>query len=83
MYATIESVELQEEANQLAAMILQSEEAEHYRNCFKRLQQDEEAQQIIAHFTKVKSSMRMCSGSASIIRTIERSQRKCVRSKES
>jgi len=54
MYATIESVELQEEANQLAAMILQSEEAEHYRNCFKRLQQDEEAQQIIAHFTKVK-----------------------------
>ncbi|TWG60154.1 hypothetical protein L606_000100006390 [Bacillus subtilis J25] len=37
MYATMESVRLQSEAQQLAEMILQSETAENYRNCYKRL----------------------------------------------
>jgi cell fate (sporulation/competence/biofilm development) regulator YlbF (YheA/YmcA/DUF963 family) len=38
MYATMESVRLQNEAYDLANMILQSEAAEHYRKCYKRLQ---------------------------------------------
>ncbi len=54
MYATMESVRLQSEAQQLAEMILQSETAENYRNCYKRLQQDEEAGRIIRSFIKIK-----------------------------
>ncbi len=54
MYATMESVRLQSEAQQLAEMILQSETAENYRNCYKRLQEDEEAGRIIRSFIKIK-----------------------------
>ncbi|MED4524031.1 MULTISPECIES: YlbF family regulator [Bacillus amyloliquefaciens group] len=54
MYATIESVKLQSEAEQLAGMILQSETAENYRDCYKRLREDEEAGQIIRSFMSVK-----------------------------
>ncbi|UTL74242.1 regulatory iron-sulfur-containing complex subunit RicF [Bacillus halotolerans] len=54
MYATMESVRLQSEAQQLAEMILQSETAENYRNCYKRLQEDEEAERIIRSFIKIK-----------------------------
>ncbi|MGV4320477.1 regulatory iron-sulfur-containing complex subunit RicF [Bacillus mojavensis] len=54
MYATMESVRLQSEAQQLAEMILQSETAENYRNCYKRLQKDEEAGRIIRSFIKIK-----------------------------
>ena len=54
MYATMESLRLQNEADVLASMILQSEAAEHYRECYKRLQEDEEAGRIIASFTKIK-----------------------------
>lgn len=57
MYATIESVELQEEANQLAAMILQSEEAEHYRNCFKRLQRRRRSPTNYCPFYKSKRAI--------------------------
>ncbi|XBP84845.1 YlbF family regulator [Bacillus velezensis] len=54
MYATIESVKLQREAEQLAGMILQSETAENYRDCYKRLREDEEAGRIIRSFMSVK-----------------------------
>ncbi|WP_369888548.1 regulatory iron-sulfur-containing complex subunit RicF [Bacillus halotolerans] len=54
MYATMESVRLQSEAQQLAEMILQSETAVNYRNCYKRLQEDEEAGRIIRSFIKIK-----------------------------
>ncbi|MBT2624448.1 YlbF family regulator [Bacillus sp. ISL-32] len=54
MYATMESVLLQSEAQKLAGMILQSETAENYRNCYKRLQQDEEAGRIIRSFMDIK-----------------------------
>ncbi|MFP3671855.1 YlbF family regulator [Bacillus sp. SIMBA_031] len=54
MYATIESVKLQSEAEQLAGMILQSEAAENYRDCYKRLREDEEAGRIIRSFMSVK-----------------------------
>ncbi|PJN83069.1 YlbF family regulator [Bacillus velezensis] len=54
MYATIESVKLQSEAEQLADMILQSETAENYRDCYKRLREDEEAGRIIRSFMSVK-----------------------------
>ncbi|PJH94537.1 regulatory iron-sulfur-containing complex subunit RicF [Bacillus sp. SN1] len=54
MYATMESVRLQSEAQQLAEMILHSETAENYRNCYKRLQEDEEAGRIIRSFIKIK-----------------------------
>lgn len=54
MYATIESVKLQSEAEQLAGMILQSETAENYRDCYKRLREDEEAGRIIRSFISIK-----------------------------
>ncbi|MES5395127.1 YlbF family regulator [Bacillus amyloliquefaciens] len=54
MYATIESVRLQSEAEQLAGMILQSETAENYRDCYKRLHEDEEARRIIRSFMSIK-----------------------------
>ncbi|MBV2197666.1 YlbF family regulator [Bacillus velezensis] len=54
MYATIESVKLQSEAERLAGMILQSETAENYRDCYKRLREDEEAGRIIRSFMSVK-----------------------------
>ncbi|WP_198863686.1 YlbF family regulator [Bacillus velezensis] len=54
MYATIESVKLQSEAEQLAGMIVQSETAENYRDCYKRLREDEEAGRIIRSFMSVK-----------------------------
>ncbi|QEK98801.1 YlbF family regulator [Bacillus amyloliquefaciens] len=54
MYATIESVKLHSEAEQLAGMILQSETAENYRDCYKRLREDEEAGRIIRSFMSVK-----------------------------
>ncbi|MHA3118932.1 YlbF family regulator [Bacillus velezensis] len=54
MYATIESVKPQSEAEQLAGMILQSETAENYRDCYKRLREDEEAGRIIRSFMSVK-----------------------------
>ncbi|WP_332275441.1 YlbF family regulator [Bacillus velezensis] len=54
MYATIESVKLQSEAEQLAGMILQSETAENYRDCYKRLREDEEAGRIVRSFMSVK-----------------------------
>lgn len=54
MYATIESVKLQSEAEKLAGMILQSETAENYRDCYKRLREDEEAGRIIRSFMSVK-----------------------------
>jgi cell fate (sporulation/competence/biofilm development) regulator YlbF (YheA/YmcA/DUF963 family) len=52
--ATLESVMVLDEAEQLARMIIQSETAEHYRQCYNRLQKDEAAQKLIQRFSKMK-----------------------------
>lgn len=52
--ATLESVLILEEAEQLARMIIQSETAEHYRLCYDILKQDRAAQDLIQQFTKMK-----------------------------
>ncbi|MGG3574426.1 YlbF family regulator [Bacillus gobiensis] len=54
MYATLESLQIQSEANQLANMILSSEIAEEYRICHARLRQDQEVQKLISDFAKIK-----------------------------
>ncbi|UOY93753.1 YlbF family regulator [Ectobacillus sp. JY-23] len=52
--ATLESVLILEEAEQLARMIIDSEEAAVYRAAYHDLQQDEEAQRLIREFVKKK-----------------------------
>jgi cell fate (sporulation/competence/biofilm development) regulator YlbF (YheA/YmcA/DUF963 family) len=52
--ATLERLEIINEAESLARMIIQSELAEEYRNCYYRLKEDKVAQQIISRFTKTK-----------------------------
>jgi cell fate (sporulation/competence/biofilm development) regulator YlbF (YheA/YmcA/DUF963 family) len=54
MYVTLESLQIQNEANQLANMILSSELAEEYRICQARLRQNQEVKQLIADFAKIK-----------------------------
>ncbi|MCP8970268.1 YlbF family regulator [Ectobacillus ponti] len=54
MIATLESVLLLDEAEHLARIIVQSEEAVEYRTCYNRLRQDQEAQSLIARFTGMK-----------------------------
>ena len=54
MIATMEGASLLEEADHLAKMITDSETAEHYRACKHRLQEDEEAQALIARFGEMK-----------------------------
>jgi cell fate (sporulation/competence/biofilm development) regulator YlbF (YheA/YmcA/DUF963 family) len=54
MIATLERLELINQAEELAKMILQSELAEEYRRCYYRLKQDKEAQEMIQRFTKLK-----------------------------
>ncbi|GAA3323021.1 hypothetical protein GCM10020331_045220 [Ectobacillus funiculus] len=43
-----------DEAEQLARMIVQSELAEHYRQCYDILKQDHVAQELIRQFTAIK-----------------------------
>jgi cell fate (sporulation/competence/biofilm development) regulator YlbF (YheA/YmcA/DUF963 family) len=52
--ATLERLELINQAELLAKMILQSELAEEYRRCYYKLKQDKAAQEIIYRFTKMK-----------------------------
>ncbi|MBU8877695.1 YlbF family regulator [Bacillus sp. FJAT-29790] len=54
MLATIEGIEILDQADQLAAMIIDSEEAEHYRQCLYRLKKNKETQQKISDFVKMK-----------------------------
>ncbi|MGM0873539.1 MAG: YlbF family regulator [Bacillota bacterium] len=54
MFATIESMLLLDEAEQLAGLVLQSEPAEEYRRSFYILKNDKHAQQLIYQFTKTK-----------------------------
>lgn len=52
--ASLESVMILDEAEQLARMIVQSETAEQYRQCYYMLQQDRVAQELIRQFTAMK-----------------------------
>lgn len=54
MMATLEGATLLDEADHLAEMVTGSETAEHYQLCKNRLQQDEEAQELIGQFAKLK-----------------------------
>lgn len=54
IFATIERVEIVDEAEKLAKMIIQSELAEEYRHCVYKLRNDQEAQNIIKNFVKLK-----------------------------
>lgn len=51
---TIERMEVISKAENLAAMVIQSEAAEEYRRCLYRLKHDQEAQQLISEFVKLK-----------------------------
>ncbi|MFC4184551.1 YlbF family regulator [Saccharococcus thermophilus] len=52
--ATLERIEILDKAEALAKMIVQSEVAEEYRRCLRRLKEDRAAQDIIARFAKAK-----------------------------
>lgn len=54
LLATIEGIEILEKADQLAAMIIDSEEAEHYRQCLYKLKNNKETQKKISDFVKMK-----------------------------
>ncbi|MFS0823732.1 YlbF family regulator [Bacillus sp. 1P02SD] len=54
MIATIEKIEILDEAQEISSMILHSELAEEYRSCLYNLQQDREAQKLIADFQRMK-----------------------------
>lgn len=54
LLATSERVELLEHAENLAKKILQSDVAEHYRQCLYKLHSNEEAQRKIRYFAGLK-----------------------------
>lgn len=54
MFATIESMLLLDEADQLARLVLQSKPAEEYRLSYHILKNDPIAQGLISQFTKTK-----------------------------
>lgn len=54
MFATIESIMLLDEAENLANLVLQSEPAEEYRLRYHILKNDKNAQRIISQFSKTK-----------------------------
>lgn len=54
LLATIERIEILDHAVQLAAMIIQSEEAENYRQCLYKLKNNKETQAKIRSFVKMK-----------------------------
>ncbi|RHW36525.1 YlbF family regulator [Neobacillus notoginsengisoli] len=54
MLATIERVELLEHAERLGKMVLESNVAEHYRDCLYKLRTSRETQSKISRFVKLK-----------------------------
>ncbi|AWD64111.1 YlbF family regulator [Priestia megaterium] len=54
MLTTMRTVELLDESDQVANMVLQSDVAENYRQCLYRLNKDSHAQALIAQFVKIK-----------------------------
>jgi cell fate (sporulation/competence/biofilm development) regulator YlbF (YheA/YmcA/DUF963 family) len=54
LLATLERVELLEEAELIARMVIQSEEAEQYRESLKILNSDQDAQNLIKRFIHIK-----------------------------
>ncbi|MDT2045674.1 regulator [Priestia aryabhattai] len=54
MLTTMRTIELLDESDALANMVLHSDVAEHYRECLNRLNKDTEAQELIAEFGKMK-----------------------------
>jgi len=54
MIATIEKVELLDQAEQLAQMIIDSEIAENYRQCLYKMKTNPETQRKIQRFLKLK-----------------------------
>ncbi|MCM3769551.1 MULTISPECIES: YlbF family regulator [Priestia] len=54
MLTTMRTVELLDESDHVANMVLQSDIAENYRQCLYRLKKDSHAQALIAEFMKIK-----------------------------
>lgn len=54
MFATTESMLLLDEADQLASLVLQSEQAVEYRRSYYKLKNDKKAQLLISQFNKTK-----------------------------
>ncbi|WP_129704576.1 YlbF family regulator [Priestia megaterium] len=54
MLTTMRTVELLDESDHVANMVLQSDVAENYRQCLYRLNKDSQAQALIAEFVKIK-----------------------------
>jgi cell fate (sporulation/competence/biofilm development) regulator YlbF (YheA/YmcA/DUF963 family) len=54
MYATLETLQLMTEAEEISKMIVTSEVADEYRRTHIALQQDREAQEVISRFVKMK-----------------------------
>jgi cell fate (sporulation/competence/biofilm development) regulator YlbF (YheA/YmcA/DUF963 family) len=54
MLATSEVVQLLDEADKIAQMVIQSEAAAHYRQSLYRLNEDKEAQTLISKFVRMK-----------------------------
>ncbi|MBQ4865475.1 YlbF family regulator [Priestia megaterium] len=54
MLTTMRTVELLDESDHVANMVLQSDVAENYRQCLYRLNKDSHAQALIAKFVKIK-----------------------------
>ncbi len=54
MLATLERVELIEQAERLADMIVQSEVSDNYRQCLNILNKDQDAQHLIKRFVIIK-----------------------------
>ncbi|MGP1907368.1 YlbF family regulator [Metabacillus sp. JX24] len=55
MLATMESVQLLDEAELLGALVVQSEIAEDYRRTLDTLRKDKSAQKVIARFVEIKN----------------------------
>ena len=54
MLTTMRTVELLDESDHVANMVLQSDVAENYRQCLYRLNKDSHAEALIAQFVKIK-----------------------------
>ncbi|MCM3539391.1 YlbF family regulator [Priestia endophytica] len=54
MFATMETIHLLEQADELSAMIIHSEIGDDYRTKLKELEEDKEAQALISEFVKMK-----------------------------
>jgi len=55
LLATIERVEILAEAEILAKMVIESDIAAQYKECYKRLKTDAETQRKVQHFTHMKA----------------------------